>query len=124
MPVRTVPKRITLSRQAGFRLGEDAINVARPSKWGNPFKIGDTYSRGDWQFDIFCALHPNIKNLGLITPSREDVVEAFGFYIHEAPALWIAAFEELPGHDLACWCKPDQPCHADLLIELTNGGEQ
>lgn len=28
-------------------------------------------------------------------------------------------FEELRGHDLACWC-PEGPCHADLLIELSN----
>lgn len=27
---------------------------------------------------------------------------------------------ELAGHDLACWCRPDQPCHADVLLELAN----
>lgn len=27
---------------------------------------------------------------------------------------------ELAGRDLACWCRPDQPCHADVLIELAN----
>ena len=25
------------------------------------------------------------------------------------------------GHDLACWCPLDQPCHADVLLELANG---
>jgi hypothetical protein len=24
----------------------------------------------------------------------------------------------LRGHDLACWCPLDQPCHADVLLEL------
>lgn len=24
----------------------------------------------------------------------------------------------LTGHDLACWCPLDQPCHADVLLEL------
>ncbi|SII07108.1 Uncharacterised protein [Mycobacteroides abscessus subsp. abscessus] len=28
---------------------------------------------------------------------------------------------ELAGHDLACWCPLDQPCHADVLLELANG---
>jgi phosphopantothenoylcysteine synthetase/decarboxylase len=28
---------------------------------------------------------------------------------------------ELRGKDLACWCPPDQPCHADVLLELANG---
>lgn len=28
--------------------------------------------------------------------------------------------EELRGHDLACWCSLDQPCHADTLLDLAN----
>jgi hypothetical protein len=27
---------------------------------------------------------------------------------------------ELCGKDLCCWCKPGDPCHADLLLELAN----
>lgn len=30
---------------------------------------------------------------------------------------WLAP---LRGHDLACWCPLDQPCHADVLLELAN----
>lgn len=29
---------------------------------------------------------------------------------------------ELAGKDLACWCPLDQPCHADVLLEISNGG--
>nr|WP_250776399.1 DUF4326 domain-containing protein [Rhodococcus sp. MSC1_016] len=29
---------------------------------------------------------------------------------------------ELAGKDLACWCPDDQPCHADVLLELANVG--
>jgi hypothetical protein len=28
--------------------------------------------------------------------------------------------QELAGRDLACWCPLDQPCHADVLLELAN----
>ena len=28
--------------------------------------------------------------------------------------------EELRGKNLACWCPLDQPCHADVLLELAN----
>jgi hypothetical protein len=31
-----------------------------------------------------------------------------------------AALEELRGKNLACWCKPGAPCHADVLLELAN----
>lgn len=28
----------------------------------------------------------------------------------------------LRGRDLVCWCPLDLPCHADVLLELANGG--
>lgn len=27
---------------------------------------------------------------------------------------------ELRGKDLFCWCPLDQPCHANVLLELAN----
>jgi hypothetical protein len=27
---------------------------------------------------------------------------------------------ELRGKNLACWCKPGEPCHADVLMEIAN----
>ena len=29
---------------------------------------------------------------------------------------------DLAGKDLACWCPLDQPCHADVLLDIANGG--
>lgn len=29
---------------------------------------------------------------------------------------------ELAGKDLVCWCPTFEPCHADLLLEIANGG--
>jgi hypothetical protein len=29
-------------------------------------------------------------------------------------------FDELRGKNLACWCPLDQPCHAEVLLELAN----
>jgi hypothetical protein len=40
--------------------------------------------------------------------------------------LYIEGFDtailerDLAGRDLACWCPLDQPCHADVLLELAN----
>jgi Domain of unknown function (DUF4326) len=30
---------------------------------------------------------------------------------------------DLAGRDLACWCPLDQPCHADVLLEIANQPE-
>jgi len=32
----------------------------------------------------------------------------------------LARLPSLHGRDLACWCPLDQPCHADVLLELAN----
>lgn len=37
---------------------------------------------------------------------------------HEAFRASVRA--ELAGKDLMCWCPLDQPCHADVLLELAN----
>ena len=34
-----------------------------------------------------------------------------------SPAL-LDRLGELEGKTLGCWCKPDQACHGDILIEL------
>jgi hypothetical protein len=77
--------------------------VARPSPWGNPFHIGARY--------------------GGRVLSRADAVELY----REALTAGRLPFDEddvrheLRGHDLACWCPEDEPCHADVLLEVANG---
>jgi hypothetical protein len=95
-----MPKRIQMTRRkGGWRKDHpDAVIVARPSKWGNPFRVGDA----------------GIK-------TRQDAVDRFKrrfpFFATSYSAEMI---RELRGKDLACWCPLDQPCHADVLLELAN----
>jgi hypothetical protein len=39
----------------------------------------------------------------------------------ENPVTLDEVRRHLAGHDLACWCPLDQPCHADVLLDLANG---
>ena len=91
-----MPKRIQMHRRkGGWRKDHpDAVIVARPSKWGNPFAIGD------------CNI-----------PDAETAVQKFSDWCSEIEPQEIA---ELRGKDLACWCPLDQPCHADVLIRWAN----
>jgi hypothetical protein len=36
-----MPERIQLKRTRGWRLPEGAVSVARPTRWGNPWRVGD-----------------------------------------------------------------------------------
>lgn len=37
-----------------------------------------------------------------------------------ARELILSSMGELRGKGLACWCKEDEPCHADVLLEIAN----
>lgn len=70
------------------------VYIGRPSKWGNPFKIGRD---GD----------------------RLAVIEKYRQYLTTRPDLAEAARVELHGKVLGCWCYP-KPCHGDVLAEIAN----
>lgn len=55
--------------------------------------------------------------------ATQAAVNMFRVHMDERPDLRAAAVEQLRGKDLACWCKPDEACHADVLLEIANGGD-
>lgn len=92
------PQRIQLRRTKGWRKPEGAIVVSRPSKWGNPFKAG-AYVTTDQIVERYRA---GVDRHWPGFPTADEIRE------------------HLAGHDLACWCPLDQPCHADVLLEIAN----
>lgn len=106
-----MPKRVQMSRQHPWRAeNPDAVIVARPSGWGNPFKAGET----KWLADE--SGNPTIFPV----PDVAEAVRLFRWYVTGGEREQrIRA--ELAGRDLACWCPLDQPCHADVLLEMANG---
>lgn len=105
------PARITLSRAKGWRMPENTVKVDRTTRWGNPFRVGDRVQSDPSQPVAVCF-------------SQEQAVQAFAdFCAHQIGARFVESIKaELRGKNLACWCKPGQPCHADVLLELANGG--
>lgn len=97
------PMRIQMHRRrGGWRKDHpDAVIAARPSRWGNPYQAGKD---GDG--------------------NREFVVSLYRAYLErpEQADLVVSIKSELRGKDLACWCPLDGPCHADVLLEIANGG--
>lgn len=106
-----MPQRIQRKRTKGWKAPEGAVYVGRPSKWGNPFKV----SNGDCD-------HPDCgpKSHPAITPQM--AVDSFRRWL--SPGMIMVLRHELRGKDLMCFCPLDQPCHADVLLELANGPEQ
>jgi hypothetical protein len=119
----------------------DTIYVGRPTRWGNPFNFKSSDhgwtalafgSRADakgrqeaavkafraWiddpsgrvaSIDVGLVLEGGGKRIAIgpratagTAPSHDDIRNA------------------LRGKNLACWCRLDQPCHADVLLEIAN----
>ena len=106
-------KRIQRQRTKGWRMPDNAVYVGRPSVWGNPFEIGCRYRRvnGVPQRTLFDAEAPAVK-------TRTHAVQLYREWMAAEPERTETASRVLHGYDLACWCPLDQPCHADVLLEL------
>ena len=101
------PQRIQLRRTKGWRMPGNTISVARPTRWGNPFRVG-------WQ----------ATPTGFRAVTAEEVVAAYrkwlAWYIY-LDCTVENEIKQMKGKNLACWCPLDQPCHADVLLEIANG---
>lgn len=100
------PVRIALSRRRGFRLQETsralnglpAVKVDRTTMWGN---------------HVAAAFGAT---------GNDEAVSLFKTWL-EFTASWAwkgRAQIDLRGRNLACWCKADDACHADTLIDFAN----
>jgi len=118
-----MPERIQLSRKKGWRKPEGAVVVARPSKWGNPFRV--IFHEGRWLVldDNGVDYEPWANTRLDATRKAVELFEADGFYWFGGRLDALDVVRELRGKDLACWCKIGDPCHADVLLELANGDE-
>jgi hypothetical protein len=98
------PVRLQRSRAKGASNaspnGLPVVYVGRPTRWGNPLKVGPGVTR-EKAVEAFRAA----VNAWLSVASPEEI-EAF--------------FAPLVGKNLSCWCKPGDACHADVLLEMAN----
>lgn len=67
------------------------VYIGRPSKWGNPYKIGPD-------------------------GTRAEVIAKYEEHVRTSIIL-MRALPELRGKTLGCWCPP-KPCHGDVLLKL------
>ena len=116
------PQRMQLSRKAGFNLpaaskalnGLPAKRITRPGPWGNPFTIEETAAK--YGLDVDEAQVKAVALCGEWLRGTLDPKLSPG----DPPSRGLIR-SELAGHNLACWCKPGTPCHADVLIDIANG---
>jgi len=113
-----MPKRIQRKRTKGWKMPPNTVYVGRPTKWGNPYFIySDKYKDHKHNLNPYCVR------------TQDEAVNGFEEQLKalkdDNTPRCVLRFEydeikELKGKNLACWCPLDNPCHADILLELAN----
>lgn len=78
------------TKVVNIKYDEFTIKICRPSKWGNPFIIGED-------------------------GRRKEVLEKYRKYLWGNKEL-MSNIMSLDGEILGCFCKP-KACHGDIIIE-------
>lgn len=98
-----MPVRIQRKRTKGWKMPENTIYVGRPTIWANHNRA--TVVGNFLAVDLF----------------RRDIEQGTaGWPDIGKPLSRTMIRTMLCGKNLACWCPLDQPCHADVLLELAN----
>lgn len=113
-----MPERIQLRRSKGWRKPEGAVVVSRPSRWGNPFKVADCIEAGF----AFTEDHAREVCVGAFRDwlNGNRWADGSGTAADARRDAYLASIPALRGKDLACWCRLDSCCHADVLLEFAN----
>lgn len=115
-------QRYQRSRQKGAT--NNGVYVGRPSKWGNMYGVVG-HKDGTWV----------VAHVKTCTPADPRTFQTKSEATAVAVALFRAEIEKslkadingsfrmtyllpLIDQDVCCWCKPDEPCHGDVWLEL------
>ncbi len=100
----TTPRRIQLHR--GEKLPPGAVSVARPTRFGNPYKV---HPHGPYTLDEAIARYERDLLAGRLVskPGR-------------TPTTVAEVRGKLAGKNLACYCAAGQHCHGDILLKVAN----
>ncbi len=112
-----LPQRIQRQRTKGWRLPANSVVVTRPSVFSNPFNVAECREAG--------FLGTNADLAGLCVASFERWLKGsdrdwMGPKSEARRTAILARLPELRGKNLACWCRPGDPCHADVLLAMAN----
>ena len=120
--MNTKPMRVQRLRKKGFNLqkysmsinGLECVVVSRPTKWGNPFKVGKMYIPTDEI--IRNPFNPNWETCKDI----DQCLMLYKEYLDRELKYGRLKLDELKGKNLACFCSLSNKCHVDVLLETVS----
>lgn len=86
----------------------NTVCVDRSTKWGNPFRVRPGRAN---EYAVTLFRHLLNGYVAIVDDPTPEDQERYRI-------MAIRDRGELRGKNLACFCRPDQKCHADVLLEL------
>jgi len=84
----------------GVKLPDNTKKVDRSTKYGNPYKVGKNEEKlKEGEFTL------------------EDSLRLYKIYLDFVVSKKLLDIEPLRGYNLACSCKLEDNCHADILLK-------
>lgn len=94
----------------------NTVKVDRTTPWGNPCIVGTHGTRAE------CVRWFDMAMQGMFVMGHK--VNEDGTWLASQLMAYRKKLNQnmhyLRGHNLACWCPLDQPCHADVLLRVAN----
>lgn len=101
------PRRVQLKRTRGWKMPPNTVSVARPGRFGNPFRVTDERTQDE-----------------AVTAFRDWLtVQGCHAGMEGRKQRVLDGLSDLRGKNLACYCPLGSSCHADVLLDLANSPE-
>lgn len=113
--VRYGPKHLERFGRAWDYEGRISADGASHDMWYSPTDIVETHVRWATRAELV-----ELYRLTLTDPTPGMLAAYPSRRGHFARVTTAEIRAELSGHDLACWCKLTDPCHADVLLAIAN----
>lgn len=110
------PRRVQLRRTKGWRMPPNTVKVDRSTRWGNPFHVGDPVCMDGISVDYHLTAEQAVWEFRIWVTGGQSLP-----VYRRRPLTTDEIRRGLRGKNLACWCAPGKPCHADVLLEIANG---
>ena len=130
-----MPARIQRKRTRGWTApldpqGRKPVYVGRGTKWGNPWVVARNNTISGWEVNWAGAEPEPPRGLKRSVPASGQrvahalAVELYETWLYSQPQRFVdRARQRLAGRSLMCWCAPELPCHADVLLAIASGEE-
>src|SRR5690606_32989452 len=109
-----MPTRIQRRRTRGWRMPSGAVYVGRGSRWGNPYRVARVGGGYVVEGPGWGSSHARRVE------AQQVAVERYRVWVVHQSGFVDRARARLAGCELACWCAPGVPCHADVLLGVAN----